>query len=175
MGYKLRTYAEGDRYQIRIESKFNPVAAVLFAILPLLTLAGTVTGVMAIINGGKGIMLLLFTAIMPFAFIHLSRLWLWNTGGSEQIVVEKDKVKVTYDYRLWKDAKEFEVIKEPRWQFETRDDSRKGKRGRIVFYGLEEDFATTILISEEDFSAQTAENRLPDYMDGIIDSQLPSS
>jgi hypothetical protein len=174
MANSLRIDTTNDETIILIESQMNTILAILFGFFPLITLAATIGGVVQIAAGSNHVGLFVLTAIMPFATIRLIRLWLWNTSGSEEITITNSEVRVVYDYRFWKDRRQYDLEHESTWSFEPSMQGKSLSRGHIHIYGMPEEFHSVMIVSESNYLAQM-QKTAPASMDGIIGSQLPSS
>lgn len=96
----------------------------------------TLASVWYIIDGSESMMILLIAVLSPFATLLLGRLWLWNAFGKETITITPGSIEVTYDYKLWKDSREYPAPA-PSLSF-RKTEERKGKEiGKIVVEGSE--------------------------------------
>ena len=53
--------------------------------------------------------------------------WLWNSSGSEKILVSNSEIHITYDYHFWKNERDHQIIGGPTCKFVPTEYGQKVK------------------------------------------------
>lgn len=93
----------------------------------------------------------LFVIIIGFGTgIYLSRLFLWNTFGTEQIEISQDEIMYCCDYRLFKDRKKKLALKDLSIELSVEDEENlSDSTGVILLKNNSEVIETNIKLSYE--------------------------